>query len=170
MSEETEPQPPQTGTRDLVLYVQVGVAMIPLVFLFTGLCAGVDYLLVLLQDHALADQVQKAAEAHRDTAQFVPEMMKLLAPRMHWSMVALVASLLTFPVLGWILGRYARDPGWAGILPLVDLASGFSPVLMGSPDMPQLIAVPEQVGILVVQIVTVHWTAHRAWASRNAAE
>lgn len=168
MSQDPQAQP-QPGSRDLLLYVQAAVVMIPLVFLCTGLIAGFDYLFVLLGDPALTEQIQKAATSERDAAEFVPEIMRLLAPRMHWSFVALLASLLTFPLLGWILGRYAHNPGWAGILPLVDLASGFSPILMGSPDTPQLIAVPEQIGILVVQIVTVHWAAHRAHAVRSAA-
>lgn len=164
MSEEPEPSPVAWG--DFLLYAQVAVAMIPLVALFAGLCAGVDYLLVLLTDASLMEQVQKAAEAHRDTDRFVPEMMALLAPRMHWSLLVLAASLLTFPLLGWIVGRYAQNPGWAGILPLLDLASGFNPVLMGTPEVPQLVPVLEQVGILIVQIVAVHGTAYWVWGRR----
>lgn len=155
------------GGRDLILYVQVSIAMVFLVLLFWALCAGVANMLLLLWDPALQERFQAAATNHRDTARFVPEMMKLLAPRVPWGLVALVTSLLTFPILGWILGRYAHDPSWAGVLPLVDVASGFSPLLIVFPETPQLIPLPEQIGILVVQIVTVQGTAMWAHEKRE---
>lgn len=157
MSDETTEQP--GGSRDVILYVQVSIVMVFLFLLFWALCAGAANVLLMLWDPALQERFQAVATAHRDSAQFVPEMMKLLAPHIPWGAVALAASLLTFPLLGWILGRYAHDPSWAGILPLVDVASGFSPLLIVFPEAPQLIPLPEQIGILVVQIVTVQGTA-----------
>ncbi|NMA27452.1 MAG: hypothetical protein GX934_06785, partial [Burkholderiales bacterium] len=66
------------------------------------------------------------------------------------------------------LGRYAEDPSWAGILPLVDLLSGLNPIMLGQQDLIPVLPVHQQLGILLVQILCIHMVAYRVHARRKA--
>ena len=150
-----------------MLYVQVSLLMVAGVYLLWALLGGVDSQVALAQNPELVAQVEAAVKAHQGSEQWVVEVLKVMAPRMHWAAVALGTSLVAFPLLGWLLGRYAEDPSWAGVLPLVDLLSGLNPVMIGQQDLIPLLTLPEQIGILLVQIVTIHLTAQWAWRRRG---
>lgn len=158
---------PAPSFRNMMLYVQVSLLMVAGVYLLWALLGGVDSQVALALHPELAGQVEAAVKAHQGSEQWVVEVLKIMSPHMHWAAVALVTSLIAFPLLGWLLGRYAEDPSWAGVLPLVDLLSGLNPAMIGQQDLIPLLTLPEQVGILMVQIVTLHVTAQWAWRGRN---
>lgn len=160
---------PQAGPnwRNLSLYTQVALVMVAGVYLLWAVLGGVDSQIVMLSDPALQAQVEAAAKAHQGSEQWVVEVLKVMGPRMHWPALALVTSLLAFPLLGWLLGRFADDPTWAGILPLVDLLSGLNPIMIGQNDIIPALTLQQQVGILLVQILTIHATAQWAWSRRT---
>jgi len=159
---------PSSTLRNLSVYAQVSLAMVAGVYLVWAFLGGLDAQIVMVADPALQARVQAAADSTQGNDQWVVEVLKLVAPRMHWGTLALVASLVTFPLLGWLLGRYAEDPSWAGILPLVDLVSGLNPIRLGGNDLIAPLPLDQQVGLLLLQILGIHLTAHLAHARRLA--
>lgn len=159
---------PSSTLRNLSVYAQVSLAMVAGVYLLWAFIGGIDAQIAMLLDPSLQAQVEEAARAHQGSEEWVVEVLKIVAPRMHWPAVALVASLLAFPLLGWLLGRYAEDPSWAGILPMVDLLSGLNPIMLGQQDLIPVLPVHQQFGILLVQILCIHLTAHRVHVRRRA--
>jgi len=159
---------PSSTLRNLSIYAQVSLAMVAGVYLLWAFIGGIDAQIAMLLDPSLQVQVDQAARAHQGSEEWVLEVLKIVAPRMHWPAVALVASLLAFPLLGWLLGRHAEDPSWAGVLPMVDLLSGLNPVMLGQQDLIPVLPVHQQVGILLIQILSIHLTAHWAFNRKKA--
>jgi len=159
---------PSSTLRNLSVYAQVSLAMVAGVYLLWAFIGGIDAQVAMLLNPGLQDQVEEAARVHQGSEEWLVEVLKIVAPRMHWPAVALVASLLAFPLLGWLLGRYAEDPSWAGILPMVDLLSGLNPIMLGQQDLIPVLPVHQQFGILLVQILCIHLTAHRVHVRRRA--
>ncbi len=165
MSADNGPTP---TLRNLSVYAQVSLAMVAGVYLVWAFLGGLDAQIVMVADPALQARVQAAADASQGNEQWVVEVLKLVAPRMHWGGLALVTSLVTFPFLGWLLGRYAEDPSWAGILPLVDLVSGLNPIRLGGNDLIAPLPLDQQIGLLLLQILGIHLTARWVHVRRLA--
>lgn len=157
MSAETGPS---STLRNLSVYAQVSLAMVAGVYLMWAFLGGVDAQIVMTADPVLKSRVEAVTLSAQGNEQWVVDVLKLVAPHMHWGALALGASLLTFPFLGWLLGRYAEDPSWAGILPLVDLVSGLNPIRLGDNDLIAPLPMEQQVGLLLLQILSIHLVAH----------
>ncbi len=163
------PRPPST-LRNLSIYAQVSLAMVAGVYLLWAFVGGIDAQIAMLADPTLQAQVEEATRVHQGSEEWVLEVLRIVAPRMHWPAVALVTSLMAFPLLGWLLGRFADDPSWAGVLPMVDLLSGLNPVMLGHQELIPVLPLHQQVGILLLQILTIHLAAQWAHARRLSRE
>lgn len=108
------------------------------------------------------DNSSVATEA--DLQRWGEAMQPLFAP-VDWFRVALVASVLSFAVVGFMAGRLRLDPRWLCALPLATMLSGPNPAVLptflenqGMPG--RHLELWQQVAVFGLQMVVVYFVAY----------
>ncbi len=149
--------------------------------LLLGVGLYLGFVVEIRQHSGLIEQLTKILDIYQiDSTSFSPvdlpdssvrEQIKYIAPvlvKIDWSKVAILASLLTFPLLGFLCGRFKADPAWAGVLPLGSIFTGSNPLLF--PSVLEMQGVKEvhisllgQIGIFTLQMLLVYAFALYGW-------
>lgn len=151
--------------RNVYTYIALTMATVVGLTVTWGLLMGIQVQVLAAEDPALAALMEEAQRKQPTDMALVPKILAQAAPRMDWVMLAAATSLLVFPVVGWMAGRWAPDPTWAGCLPLLDLLAGVNPAHLSLEGLVPAMPMAWQVGLLVGQILLVQAVA--AWASRG---
>lgn len=151
--------------RRLAVYAQAGLLMVVGVYFVWAFVGGLDAQLAMSGNAELITRVNDITKSGLSGDKMVIQVLQVMAPHMHWFEIALVASLVSFPVLGYFLGRYVDDPNWAGILPVLDLLSGMNPAYIGDNRMVVPLEMGQQLAVLLTQIIAIQAVA--VWANRR---
>lgn len=155
----------------IVVYIQVGLLMIVSVYLLWALLGGVDAQIILYFDPKLSGEYLKIVNSGETGEQLWMTILNLIAPRMHWFYLSFAASVLVFPILGWMLGRMLDCwPSQAGILPIAGLLSGLNPVRIGGGDFFCSLSLGDQFFVLAVQIICIQTVAVWVYKRKAARE
>ncbi len=150
----------------LARYAQISLLMVVIVYLIWAVGGGIDAQLVASEHPEIASQLV-LLEKHGFTEQNLMSILTLLNPHMHWFGLALFSSLVSFTLVGIMVGRWTDNPSWAGALPIIDLVAGFNPVLLGgAPNLIGRLTLGQQTAVLILQVVVVHNVAQAVFIKR----
>lgn len=149
----------------LVLAVPLGWSLATVVLVWLRLPGRPEALQALerVQEIYGQDRTTWGWTAESPGQQATVEALRPVLRDLDWMAVALIASLVVYPLAGYLCGRFSGRPDWAGALPLLGLATRANPVTMPL----ELLGVPgglslgEQVVVVVVQVVAVHLAAEQ---------
>lgn len=139
--------------RNLSVYSALALITLLTLYLVWSALMGVHMDQVVGQDPGLKARVDQILKQEGVGEVAIREILLLARPRLDWFLLAFGASVLVFPVVGYLAGRFAPNPEWAGILPILDLLSGMNPVLLRVADELPRLPLHEQVVVLVVQVL-----------------
>ena len=155
----------------LLIYAQVSLIMLFSVYLLWAFMGGIDAQYILYSNKDLADTYAGLIKANTSNEQLFIDILRLVAPKMHWFGLALVSSVVGFALLGWLLGRMLDcAPDWAGILPILDVLSGLNPLRLNSGGLLSGFTWGEQLLLLGVQIICIQWVAAMVYERRRIDE
>ncbi len=150
----------------LARYAQIALLMVIIVYLVWAVGGGIDAQLVAGSHPEIASQLV-LLEKQGFTEQNLLNILTMLNPHMHWFGLALFSSLVSFSMVGMMVGRWTDNPGWAGALPIIDLIAGFNPVLLGgAPNLIGRLSLEQQIAVLLLQVIVVHSVAQTVFLKR----
>lgn len=174
MSEEKHEPEKDTSTmsfiRTAAIYIQVGLIMVVAVYLCWAMLGGCDAQFLVSTNAGLAKKVADLTNSGVSGEAMIIKMLTILAPHMHWFIMALGSSIICFPLLGLLLGRSLNQPNIAGLLPIFGLFSGLNPAMMTDNDLVLPMSLEKQMIVLFVQIICIHFFADFAARRRIAKE
>lgn len=174
MDPESQPSP---VAHNIALYAQIGLVMLVGVYVVWVVLCGIDAQIAMMTDPHLLEEIKAATGIDFSDSSTVPSLnagadqfvtlLRIVSPKMHWFAVAVVTSVICFPPLGFLLGRSAQDPSWAGLLPVIGLASGMNPACISSPESGALFPLSYQLIVLVLQILLIQCVANVVYSCRR---
>ena len=159
-----------SGIRAFIVYIQVGLLMLFLLYLTWAFLVGVDAQLLLMHNQKLTAAYGDILKSGVSGEELFMKIFALLSPHLHWFKLAFFTSVTVFPLLGWVLARMLKSsPNWGGILPVLGLFSGFNPVNMtGVEPFTAPFSVEKQMFLLFTQIICIQVAAVWTYSFRSA--
>ncbi|MBQ7503602.1 hypothetical protein IJT93_12985 [bacterium] len=166
MSENNEKS---SGLRTFIVYIQVGLIMLFLLYLTWAFLVGIDAQLLLMHNQALTTAYANILKSGITGEDLFMKVFALLSPHIHWFKLAFITSVAVFSLLGWILARMLKSPpNWGGILPILGIFSGFNPVNMtGVEPFAAPFSVERQIFLLFTQIICIQVASVCVYAFRS---
>lgn len=169
---EVERTQPPAGQR-LSGYAKVAVLMLFLLPLSWAFAGGIDLQFAVAADPALTQAMNEASRAMiagQSSTEWMSSCANIVmqaSSQMHWFADALISGVLSCALLGFLLGHWSDDPSWAGLLPVLFIASGMNPACMGDGAFMPHLPVADQFLVLAGQCTALHLMAYRVYERRR---